>query len=525
MKKFKLIYALMLATASLSLNSCADLDPVDYSEINPSNFPKTEEDIQALVQACYYPLRGSWWDGIFSTSERGIMFLNDATTGILTGTFGAQKMCAELNYFPETKDITWFYYTRDTEGYSGGYSQKISRCTLALDDIANSSLDEKTKKKYEAEVRCARAFLSYMLYDMYGPLVVAPLEVLKNPLKESPLPRLSRAEMVKFIEDDLLFAGEYLPLPSATEYGEFSRGLAKMLLIRLYLHETGDYNYPEGKTLGDRDYYNKVVELARELKGAQYGYNLQPDYNAMFALGGQGKANKEIIFALPCAYEGPSQNQWHMMVFPTNYADHGMDSGWGTVTSTWYFYDSFEPGDVRRNGLITSYVASDGTIIDRESPQSPIAAGPIPLKIGYDTGVKGSGGYTDIDIVLFRYADVYLSLAEGLCQRPGASAADLQEAIDNVNIVRGRAGLPNLSYGDYTDPDKLLDAILMERWHEFWCENGQYRSDLIRYHRLIPLVKAVNQSPYAEDYKELYPLPLEVITDGKGQVKQNPGYK
>ena len=106
----------------------------------------------------------------------------------------------------------------------------------------------------------------------------------------------------------------------------------------------------------------------------------------------------------------------------------------------------------------------------------------------------------------------------------GASTADLHEAIDNVNVVRNRAGLPNLSYADYPTAEDVLNAILKERWHEFWCENGQYRSDLIRYHRLVPLVKTINQSPYAEEYKEIYPLPLEVITDGKGLVKQNPGY-
>ena len=80
MKKTKITYALLLACTSITLPSCTDLTPIDYSEINPSNFPKTESDIQSLVLSCYYPLRGSWWDGIFSTSERGIMFLNDATT-------------------------------------------------------------------------------------------------------------------------------------------------------------------------------------------------------------------------------------------------------------------------------------------------------------------------------------------------------------------------------------------------------------------------------------------------------------
>ena len=46
------------------------LDPENYSEINPSNFPQSEEDLKALVLSCYYPLRGNWWDGIHSPSER-----------------------------------------------------------------------------------------------------------------------------------------------------------------------------------------------------------------------------------------------------------------------------------------------------------------------------------------------------------------------------------------------------------------------------------------------------------------------
>ena len=38
---------------------------------------------------------------------------------------------------------------------------------------------------------------------MYGPIVVAPLEVLQNPLVETPLARLDYDEMVSFIEKDL----------------------------------------------------------------------------------------------------------------------------------------------------------------------------------------------------------------------------------------------------------------------------------------------------------------------------------
>lgn len=507
---------MLLATAAMGLvTACSDLTPIDYSEINPNNFPKTEGDVQALVMNCYRPIRADWWDGIYSPSERGVMFINDCTTGILSGDFGAQKMATELNFFPTSEEITWFYFTRNTTDYSGGYINKISTCTLALDDIAHAPIADDKKQTYEAEVRCARAFLTYTLYDMYGPLVIAPLDVLKNPLKEQPLPRLSREEQVKFIEDDLLFAAEHLPMPDKAEYGRFSRGFAKMLLIRLYLHET-----PENK-----NYYNKVETLARELMAPQYGYQLQRDYVKMFELGGQGSANKEIIYALPCSYDGPCINQWHMMVLPTDFAQGGMSGGWGTITSTWAFYNSFEGKDVRRTKLLTSYTNEKGDVIDRETPQSKLAVGPIALKMGYDTRVKASEGKSDIDLILYRYADVYLSLAEALSQKPGATANDLKEAVNLINVVRHRAGIENLSAATLNTPEKVLDAVLTERWHEFWCENGQFRADLIRYHKLIPWVKKINGSAYAEEHKEVYPLPLAAIIDGKGAVKQNPGYQ
>ena len=170
-----------MGTVLLALAAaCSDLTPIDYSEINPNNFPKNESDVQALVMNCYRPLRGDWWDGIYSPSERGVMFVNDCTTGTLSGKFGAQKMAAELNFFPTSEEITWFYFTRNSTDYSGGYINKISTCTLTLDDIAHAPIAESKKRAYEAEVRCARAFLTYTLYDMYGPLVIAPLDVLKN---------------------------------------------------------------------------------------------------------------------------------------------------------------------------------------------------------------------------------------------------------------------------------------------------------------------------------------------------------
>lgn len=87
------------------------------------------------------------------------------------------------------------------------------------------------------------------------------------------------AGLVKFKEDDLIFAATYLPTPTEAEYGKFSQGLANMLLIRLYLHES-----PENK-----EYYTKIEEIARKLMAPSYGYRLSTSYTQMFEIGGQGK--------------------------------------------------------------------------------------------------------------------------------------------------------------------------------------------------------------------------------------------
>ena len=510
-----LILCLFSGLLLIGMSGCVELEPVNYNEINPSIFPQSEEDLQAMVMSCYYPLRGSWWDGINHNSERGQMFINDCCTEILAGKFDAQLMCHQMSYREYNIAVTYFYYNRVSErdDYSDGFANKISRCTLVMDAIENSDLSQDKKDRYIAEVRCARAYLSYILFDMYGPLVVAPLEVLKNPLKEEPLPRYTNEEMVKFIEDDLMFAGDHLPFPKQADYGKFSRGLAKTLLIRLYLHET----------VHDKAYYNKVEELARELMGAEYGYSLLPEYTTLFEPAGMTKGNTEYIFVIPCSIEGPNLGQWQMMVMPTDADASILPMGWATIQSTWWFYDTFEPNDTRKTYFITEYKGTDGELRNRENPGQFMDLGPLPQKYPIE---RGTGALSNYDMVQYRYPEVLLSLAEAIVMKPGGSVA--QEAVDLMNRVRTRAKLSEKKLSDFPSKEAFIDQLLTERSHEFWCENGQYRADLIRFDKLLDRVYDVlggpQNAPYASKDKYLFPLPLSVIVDGKGKVTQNPGY-
>lgn len=468
-----------------------DLESINYDEINPSIFPSSEADIQAIVASAYYPLRGSYGSGIHTTSENGLMFMLDATTEILQGPYGVQQEASLHSYKATSTAVTRFYDT---------FYNKISGMTLSIDRIEKSKVNELIKKQAVAEIKCARGLLAYELYDMYGPLVVAPLDVLQNPLKEAPLSRLSNAEMVSFIENDLKDAAADLKSPAETAYGRFSSGLARMILIRLYLHEKR---------------WAEVEEQANAIIALNY-YGLEDDYAGLWDIKAPTDS-KEVIWAVPADYAGTSENQWQLMVLPANFPGRG---GYGTIQSSWFFYDTFEATDIRKEALISEFTGTDGITYNRQNPANYMQLGPIPLKI--DPDAARTTALTTVDIIVYRYPDVLLSKAEAIVNRTGTPT---QEAVDLVNIVRRRAKISEIQLANYNTLASFNNMILVERSHEYWCENGQYRSDLIRHGKFTEHALALNgAASQSAPYKALFPFSLARISEGKGKFIQNTGY-
>lgn len=486
LKKF-----LLVIVTTLIVSCSQDLESVYFNEVNPDIFPQTESDVQSLVIAAYYPLRGAYANGIHSTSENGLMFMLDATTEILQGPYGIQQVQSYHSFNTTSTAVTRFYDV---------FYNQISSMTLNIDLIENADIVESVKNEGIAEIKCARALLSYELFDMFGPLVVAPLEVLKQPLIETPLARLSEEEMVSFIEQDLLDAIEYLPEPGEADYGRFSQGMARMILIRLYLHQ---------KRWAD-------VEIQANAIMAMGHYGLEDDYVGLWDTTAPVDSN-EIIWAIPADYDGTIENQWQLMVLPANYPERG---GFGTIQSSWQFYDSFETNDIRKTNLIAEFDGTDGVTYNRNNPGQYLQLGPLPLKISEDAA--RITGLTTVDIIVYRYADVLLSKAEAIANKTGMPT---QEAIDLVNIVRARATLDPILLADFADIDTFNTMILLERSHEYWCENGQYRSDLIRHGKFTEYANALNGvASQSELYKALFPFSLARISEGEGAFLQNPGY-
>lgn len=114
---------------------------------------------------------------------------------------------------------------------------------------------------------------------------------------------------------------------------------------------------------------------------------------------------------------------------------------------------------------------------------------------------------TDQTVVL-RLAEMYLIRAEA---NLGSAAAD-----DDINTIRNRAGLPDISSAN-------IDDILQERFVEF-CFEGHRWNDLIRTGKADATMLVINPTNW-QATDALMPIPQREIQQNPTLVgKQNPGY-
>ena len=141
----------------------------------------------------------------------------------------------------------------------------------------------------------------------------------------------------------------------------------------------------------------------------------------------------------------------------------------------WSFYNTFDPADERLKVLIGDFVGKDGVRYNEQNPGSVFMLGAMPVKYGEDPAATGEE--SQIDWIVYRYADVLTLLSEAIVRQGNAVT---QEAVDLLNMVHERAGLKGYEMKDFSDANSFLDIVLEERGHELWFE-GARRSDLIRY--------------------------------------------
>lgn len=483
--------------SALTLFSCTNLESEIYDVINPGIFPTNEKDAEALVTAAAYaPFQSNYYDGIFSVAAGGIQVMGDMSTDIGECQW-ADRIWPDVlyqNFTPNTDGVTRIYY----------WGRSISKMTLTLDRISNVNMPESSKKRMVAELRCGRGWLAYLLYDWFGPVPVATLEQLQDPLTEELLPRPTKEWMAQYIESELTEAIKDLPAKydaSDVDYGRFTAGLAYTVLMKLYMHEGN---------------WEKAEECGRELMKAEYGYSLVPEYKDIFTL--ENEKNAEIIWACQCS-RSVNKQMWLAHVLPSVYPTKNPNiQKWQGYRVLWSFYNTFEKEDKRLESLVGDFVGTDGVRYNQENPSTVLEKGALPVKYGEDP--LATGEESQVDWVVYRYADVLTALSEVIVRKNNMIT---QEAIDLLNTIRNRAGIKPYVMADFTGVEDFLDKVLLNRGQEFWFE-GLRRTDLIRHGKYIEYARKYKDSQTTKDDFVLMPLPQYIINEGKGIVIQNPGY-
>ena len=475
--------------------SCEDeLESKVFSELTAENFFETEKDFNAALVALYSsfstdwgtedPGVGIWYTYLYNANNRTYLMRSELTTDELWNDWDADLL-----------NFTWGPATYSGTGAST-YSRirYVARATDVIDKIEKSSVDELIKNRYLAEAKTLRAWLMYILYDFFGPLNV---KVDPKTLSDRAItPRLSDEDYVGIIEQDLLDAINTDGLPEAYNgtgnWGRVSKGLSRMVLLKLYMHKK---EWAKAEAIG-----KSIINSGL--------YSLTEKYEDVFTNSG----NNELIYSIVSNDAVPN---WYMQhLFPGNFAKGfaGKTSierggGWYGFSMPWEFYDKFESGDLRTNTIISEFTSGGGALVDRDNG----LRGAIPLKY---TNIVGEGPSYSIDWVIYRYSDVLLSVAEAINEQRGPSDAYLY-----VNEVRDRADVD--AWSGLTQ-DEFREAILDERGRELFAE-GHRRQDLIRHGKFIE--KAKERGATSADSKHiLFPIPSEVIIEGKGVINQNPDY-
>lgn len=501
----KIFFALSIM---FGLTACT-LEREDYTEISPETFPKTENDLRLALNALYYEFVTGTWSGeaIYSPNYGGYQVISDMTTDALWSCWGWES--DDLRYQQWTATMTGGIANNVYQNFA--HYQFLSKARNTIRRIEQSSAPDEAKRLYIGEAEALRGWMALYLYDLFGPVPVASDEVLDQPETFTYLSRLTDEEYDAMMESDLRNAIDALP-EKAAALGRMTKGAAMMILLKYYMI---------------RGKFAQAETLARELTEMEGRvYTLQADYNNIFSKEGEG--NSEIILQVPCNPSSSwTSNYCTAEVLPSDMAWTEKSQGWGGYVMPWDFYDTFEQGDLRAQNIVTSYISTvTGQEVSRENPNGgQLAYGALPLKYGKDADMSGS--QSGVDLVIYRYSDVLLTLAECIARNSSVTS----EAVNLVNRVRNRAGLGNLAETQTSSKEAFLKALLAERGHEFWFE-GLRRQDLIRFDAYIYMANeriasanAAGKSYFTvTDAHNRFWIPQAFIDESKSAIKQNSGY-
>jgi len=536
-EKKKTILGLLLLAIALMV-SCEDeldQDPQDDDAFTVEDFYEQDSAYIKALGGVYANLNVPSPSGAFASNIEGL----DAGTS----TYGRSLM--NLQTFT-TDEAVWSYendpgigevqrssWTAENVILRGAYGRIMAGVAFANEFLRQSTEDKlntrgvSDSKKQEvavmrAEARVLRALSYYHIMDLFGK---APLVTEEDPVGSTQSPEMTRQEVFNFVEEELLASIPELEEPMMNDYGRVDKGVAWMILAKVYLNAevyTGTPRWADAL-----EYTENVINA---------GYSLTDNYIDNFRADNDvNGAQNEIIFPIPADENfaqafGPTTVMTNGAVgsIEQNGDEIGVQpAGWGgAIRLTPQFVSLFDGQEFSgddRNRIIgannSERTLEINDIVDQDQ-------GYILEKytdVRSDGTVGNQLTFSSVDFPMFRLADAYLMYAEAQLRSGSGSQT---QAVGYINALRERANggsSENISSSELT-----LDFIIDERARELYWESHR-RQDLIRFglftgSQYIWTLKgnSITGVP-TPDFRKLFPIPNASLAANQN-LTQNPGY-
>ncbi len=568
----KLNKYLMFGCLALSLGLSSCVNDLDLKPNDPNLVNTTDPDFKANSLAICYS--GIACSGISGPGSSYVSNLDAGTSAYLRLIFTLSEFCSDelIWIWPDAGvvDITACTWGSNNTLLEGAYYRMLGHIAICNQFLANTKDDTDAESiEMRAQARVLRAYSYYNMLDLFGQssFITEEAEVGEQPKQ------ISRAELFSWLESELTDIVDNKLISENPVYGRVGLDGAEALLARLYLN--GEVF---SGTARWADCQARCENIINRHKGGGFeGSGLAEHYLYLFARdnnaympGGSKKDQNEILFGIAFdsemtqSYGGPSFiisgtiSNTHYM--PRQL--YGSSAEWSCIRGCLSMAERFYglSNDVRDDlwlkGKMPAGQETDAegnvTKWDAENYEDQFqgftgdwktTGGNAIVKFtgrtrnaaedgGWDMSQNADGSwnlgfpattFASTDQPIIRLADVYLMYSE--CYVNG-NTGDRQKALDYMNIVRRRAGAPNLGYSDLT-----RQGIMDERSRELYLESTR-RSDLIRNHMFAGASQTVWQfkgnidnidGTRISEHHNLYPIPYAVIA-AQPEFQQNPGY-
>ncbi|WP_047547454.1 RagB/SusD family nutrient uptake outer membrane protein [Psychroserpens sp. Hel_I_66] len=468
--------SVIILVSFLIFQSCSD-DFIDVEANQETEDALTPDRAPELVNAVYNSLL-AWemssfgWTGLTSIAS------DDADKGSIPSDTGADKALLDaLDITPTIISVG--------EVWSGHYNG-IQRANQAINRISQFEMDVDLQQRLLGEARFLRALFYFRLVQTYGGVPLITDITSLDQINADVLSRKTKEECYAFIEEDLLFAIDALPLKSeypASELGRATKGAAQTLLAKVSMYQSK---------------WSNVIELTEAVMASQE-YGLTPNYVDIWKETSEN--NIESIFEIQARGNDPAAGVDKYSTIQGARGEGGW--GWGFNTPSQDLDDAYSANDLRRDATImfAGETLYDGRVISINAPN------PRYNQKAYSS-ILTESEETGKNVRLLRYAEVLLMNAEAKSIVGGDVATPL-------NAVRLRAGL-NAAV------DLTTLAIWEERRLEMAFEHDRY-FDLVRQGRASQVLNSKG-IPFIEGKHEVFPIPQEQIDISGGALIQNPNY-